>query len=110
MWRNLPKSFQLNSHHGLLLNADNRHSLPPAGKDSPRIPHQVLNVPDQPAIDSQDRIPGRQPGFARFAVPGTLKRITPVSHGVPAVDHSSSPVILRALAPAQRRPADSGVR
>jgi hypothetical protein len=79
MWRNLPKSFPLNLHRGLLLKADDRHALPPAGKDSPRIPHQVQDVRDPLAIDSQDHTANKKPGFARFAAPCTLERTTPVS-------------------------------
>ena len=81
------------------------------GRDLPRIPHQVLDVPDRLAIDSQDHIASKKPGFARFAAPGTLKGITPVSPGVPAVDTLIQPD--DTCAPLHRpkeRPADSGFR
>ena len=91
MRRNLPKSFQLNFNRGLLLKADDCHAPASTGRDLPRIPHQVLDVPDRLAIDSQDHIASRKPGFACFAASGTLKRITPVSPGVPAAGNLIQP-------------------
>ena len=38
------------------------------------MPYQVPNVPDRLAIDSQDHIANRKPGFARFAASGTITR------------------------------------
>jgi len=102
MQRNLPGSFQLNFNHALLRKANDRHALAPTGRDLHRIPHQVLDLLDRLAIDNPDHIASKKPGFARFAMPGTLERITPDSPGVPAVDNSSSLLILRALAPTRR--------